>query len=386
MNISDDIVYIGVDDHAIDLFESQFDVTRCGMSYNSFVILDEKVAVTDTVDVHFRDQWLSNLEAALDGRTPDYLIVHHMEPDHSANLLEFMARYPHTTVVATAAAFKMMKAYFGTDFAGRNLIVKQDSELCLGRHTLRFITAPLVHWPEVVFSYDTADKALFTADAFGKFGALDYQDPEGWAHQARRYYFGIVGKFGTNVQAALHKIEGLDIRMICPLHGPVLRENLDYYLGLYRTWSSYGVETPGVCIAYTSIYGHTKAAVDELAEALRARGESVLTYDLARNDMSAVMSRAFRHGKLVLATTTYCGGLFPIMETFMNTLAEHSYQKRLVGLVENGSWMPMAAKVMRGKLEGMKDITIADTVVSIKGALDDANRDQIRALADEMTR
>jgi flavorubredoxin len=384
MKISDDIIYIGVNDHNIDLFEGQYDVRKNGMSYNSYVILDDKVAVTDTVDQHFRDEWLGNLDAALAGRTPDYLIVHHMEPDHSANIMAFMERYPQAVVVASAAAFKMMQAYFGTDFVDRKLVVKQGSELNLGKRTLTFIAAPQVHWPEVVFSYDDVDKVLFSADAFGKFGALDYDDPDGWACEARRYYFGIVGKFGRNVQAVMKKLGGFDIQAVCPLHGPVLTENLDYYLDLYNTWSSYGVESEGVCVAYTSVYGHTKAAVQALVEALRGRGCTVAVHDLARDDMAEAVEDAFRYGKLVLATTTYCGGIFPYMETFLNTLAEHNYQNRTVGLVENGSWAPMAAKNMRARLDAMKDIAVSDAVVSIKGSMDDANRQQIEALADEL--
>lgn len=384
MNISDDIIYIGVNDHDIDLFEGQYDVRENGMSYNSYVILDDKIAVTDTVDQHFHDEWLANLEQALAGRTPDYLIVHHMEPDHSANIMAFTERYPEATVVASAAAFKMMQAYFGTDFADRRVVVKQGSELNLGTHTLTFIAAPQVHWPEVVFSYDDVDKVLFSADAFGKFGALDYDDPEGWACEARRYYFGIVGKFGKNVQAVMKKLGGFDIQTICPLHGPVLSDNLGYYLDLYNTWSSYEVESEGICVAYTSVYGHTKAAVELLVQELRDRGCTVGVHDLARDDMAEAVEDAFRYGKLVLATTTYCGGIFPFMETFLNTLAEHNYQNRTVALVENGSWAPMAAKNMHARLDEMSDITVAETVVSIKGTVDDVNRQQIHTLADEL--
>lgn len=385
MNITDDIVYVGVNDHDIDLFEGQYDVREGGMAYNSYVIRDQKIAVTDTVEIRFRDEWLGNVEAALDGRTPDYLIVHHMEPDHSANIKEFMHRYPQATVVASAGAFKMMTAYFGTDFPERKLVVKQGSELDLGTHKLTFVTAPMVHWPEVVFSYDAADKALFSADAFGKFGALDYRDPEGWEPEARRYYFGIVGKFGKNVQAALKKLAGFDIQMICPLHGPVLKENLSFYLDKYNTWSSYRPEDEGVCIAYTSVYGHTKQAVEELAAMLQDRGAEVAVHDLAREDMALALADAFRYDRLVLATTTYCGGIFPYMETFLSMLAEHSFQKRTVGLMENGSWAPMAAKIMRSKLEEMSDdIVPTFTTVSIKGSLDDENRAQIQTLADEL--
>lgn len=385
MNITDDIVYVGVNDHDIDLFEGQYDVAENGMSYNSYVILDEKTAVTDTVEIRFRDEWLGNVEAALAGRTPDYLIVHHMEPDHSANIKEFMDRYPQATVVASPGAFKMMTAYFGTDFPERKMVVKQGSELDLGRHRLTFITAPMVHWPEVVFSYDAADKVLFSADAFGTFGALDCGSSEDWAREARRYYFGIVGKFGKNVQAALKKLSGRDIRTICPLHGPVLTENLDRYLGLYDRWSSYRPEETGVCLAYTSVYGHTKQAVEELAAALRDRGVFVAVHDLARDDMAQAMADAFRYDKLVLATTTYCGGIFPYMETFLAMLAEHNFQNRVVGLMENGSWAPMAAKIMRSTLEGMADdILLTYTTVSIKGSLDEENRAQIQTLADEL--
>lgn len=386
MNITDDIVYVGVNDHDIDLFEGQYDVTAGGMAYNSYVIRDAKIAVTDTVDIRFRDKWLGNVAAALDGRQPDYLIVHHMEPDHSANIKEFMDRYPKATIVASPGAFKMMTAYFGTDFPKRKMVVKQGSQLDLGAHKLTFVTAPMVHWPEVVFTYDATDKALFSADAFGKFGALDYDDPAGWEPEARRYYFGIVGKFGKNVQAVMKKLADLDIRIICPLHGPVLKENLGYYLDLYNTWSTYQPEEEGVCIAYTSVYGHTKQAVEELAAMLQDRGAEVAVHDLARQDMAQAMADAFRYDKLVLATTTYCGGIFPYMETFLNMLAEHSFQKRTVGLMENGSWAPMAAKIMRGKLEEMSDdIVPAFTTVSIKGSLDDENRAQIQTLADELT-
>lgn len=389
MNITDDIVYVGVNDHDIDLFEGQYDVREGGMAYNSYVIRDQKIAVTDTVEIRFRDEWLGNVETALDGRTPDYLIVHHMEPDHSANIKEFMDRYPQAKVVATPAAFKMMAAYFGTDFPERKMVVKQDSQLALGKHTLTFITAPMVHWPEVVFSYDETDKVLFSADAFGKFGALDTDDPDdpaGWEPEARRYYFGIVGKFGKNVQAALKKLDGREIHAICPLHGPVLTEDVSSYVDLYDTWSSYQPEDRGICIAYTSVYGHTKQAVEALAAQLRERGAVVAVHDLARGDMALAMSDAFRYDKLVLATTTYCGGIFPFMETFLNLLAEHSFQNRVVGLIENGSWAPAAARIMRSKLEDMSDsILLTYTTVSIKGALNDDDRTQIATLAEELT-
>lgn len=385
MKICDSIAYVGVNDHDIDLFEGQYDVRENGMSYNSYVLLgSEKVAVTDTVDGHFVGEWLANVEAALAGRTPDYLVVHHMEPDHSAGIAAFMERYPAAQVVASAAAFKMMVAYFGTDFADRKIVAKEGFELELGDRSLTFVGAPNVHWPEVLFSYDAADKTLFSADAFGKFDALDVEDPEGWACEARRYYFGIVGKFGKNVQAVLKKAAALDIERICPLHGPVLDENLGYYLGLYNTWSSYEPEDEGVTIAYSSVYGNTRAAALALADALKGRGVAVSTFDLARDDMAKAVEDAFRYDRLVLASITYAGSIFPHMSTFIHTLAEHAYQNRRVALIESGSWAPMAAKVMRAELEQMKGIEVADTVVTVRGALDDASRAQIEALADEL--
>ena len=385
MKICDSIAYVGVNDHDIDLFEGQYDVRENGMSYNSYVVLgSDKVAVTDTVDAHFVDEWLANVEAALAGRTPDYLVVHHMEPDHSAGIAAFMERYPAAQVVASAAAFKMMVAYFGTDFADRKIVAKEGFELELGDRSLTFVGAPNVHWPEVLFSYDAADKTLFSADAFGKFGALDVEDPEGWACEARRYYFGIVGKFGKNVQAVLKKAAALDIERICPLHGPVLDENLGYYLGLYNTWSSYEPEDEGVTIAYSSVYGNTRAAALALADALKGRGVAASTFDLARDDMAKAVEDAFRYDRLVLASITYAGSIFPHMSTFIHTLAEHAYQNRRVALIESGSWAPMAAKVMRAELEQMKGIEVADTVVMVRGALDDASRAQIEALADEL--
>ncbi len=385
MKICDSIAYVGVNDHDIDLFEGQYDVRENGMSYNSYVVLgSEKVAVTDTVDGHFVDEWLANVEAALAGRTPDYLVVHHMEPDHSAGIAAFMERYPAAQVVASAAAFKMMVAYLGTDFADRKIVAKEGFELELGDRSLTFVGAPNVHWPEVLFSYDAADKTLFSADAFGKFGALDVEDPEGWACEARRYYFGIVGKFGKNVQAVLKKAAALDIERICPLHGPVLDENLGYYLGLYNTWSSYEPEDEGVTIAYSSVYGNTRAAALALADALKGRGVVVSTFDLARDDMAKAVEDAFRYDRLVLASITYAGSIFPHMSTFIHTLAEHAYQNRRVALIESGSWAPTAAKVMRAELEQMKGIEVADTVVTVRGALDDASRAQIEALADEL--
>ena len=385
MKICDSIAYVGVNDHDIDLFEGQYDVRENGMSYNSYVVLgSDKVAVTDTVDAHFVDEWLANVEAALAGRTPDYLVVHHMEPDHSAGIAAFMERYPAAQVVASAAAFKMMVAYFGTDFADRKIVAKEGFELELGDRSLTFVGAPNVHWPEVLFSYDAADKTLFSADAFGKFDALDVEDPEGWACEARRYYFGIVGKFGKNVQAVLKKAAALDIERICPLHGPVLDENLGYYLGLYNTWSSYEPEDEGVTIAYSSVYGNTRAAALALADALKGRGVAASTFDLARDDMAKAVEDAFRYDRLVLASITYAGSIFPHMSTFIHTLVEHAYQNRRVALIESGSWAPTAAKVMRAELEQMKGIEVADTVVTVRGALDDASRAQIEALADEL--
>ena len=385
MQITDDIKYIGVNDHRIDLFEGQYDVRENGMSYNSYVILGEKVAVTDTVDAGFVGEWLRNLDAALAGRTPDYLIVHHMEPDHSAGILAFMEEYPEAQVVASAPAFKMMAAYFGTDFADRRVVAKEGFALDLGGHLLTFIGATNVHWPEVLFSYDAVDKVLFSADGFGKFGALDHDDPEGWACEARRYYFGIVGKFGKNVQAVLKKAAALDIAAICPLHGPVLKENLGYYLGLYNTWSSYEPEDRGVTVVYASVYGNTKQAALELARALEDRGQKVSVFDLARDDMAEAVEDAFRYDRLVLASITYNAGIFPYMSTFIHTLAEHAYQNRTVAFVEAGSWAPMAAKVMRRQVEGMKDIRLAEQVVTVRGAVDDASRAQIAALADELS-
>ena len=387
MKICDSIAYVGVNDHDIDLFEGQYDVRENGMSYNSYVVFgSEKVVVTDSVDARFVDEWLGNLEAALAGRTPDYLVVHHMEPDHSAGIAAFAERYPEAQIVASAMAFKMMAAYFGTDFADRRVIVKEGSTLELGDRSLTFVGAPNVHWPEVMFSYVPKDKVLFSADGFGKFGALDVEDPEGWACEARRYYFGIVGKFGKNVQAVLKKAAGLDIEHICPLHGPVLSENLGYYLGLYNAWSSYEPEGEGVTIAYSSVYGHTRDAALALAEALEKRGQTVAVFDLARDDMAEAVESAFQYDRLVLASITYAGGIFPHMSTFIHTLAEHAYQRRTVALVESGTWAPMAAKVMRGELEGMKDIAVAENVVTVRGALDDASRAQIEALADELSK
>lgn len=382
MFVTEDIRYIGVNDHDVDLFEGQYTVEN-GMSYNSYVILDEKVAVMDTVDAHFGVEWLQNLETELNGRRPDYLVVQHMEPDHSANIAVFMEIYPEAQIVSSAKAFVMMQQFFGTDFPERKVVVGEGSTLKLGRHTLTFVTAPMVHWPEVIVTYDSTDKVLFSADGFGKFGALDVE--EDWADEARRYYIGIVGKYGAQVQALLKKAAALDIAIICPLHGPVLNENLGYYLDKYNTWSSYAVEDEGVVIAYTSIYGHTKEAVEELAEKLNQRGcPNVVVADLARCDMAEIVADAFRYSKLVLATTTYNATIFPHMQNFIDHLTARNYQGRTVGMIENGAWAPMAAKVMKKMLETSKNLTYTDTTVTVKCALNDASRAQIDALADEL--
>ena len=382
MQITNDIRYIGVNDHDIDLFEGQYTVEN-GMAYNSYVILDEKIAVMDTVDTNFEEEWLENLKAVLDGRTPDYLIVQHMEPDHSASIDIFTKNYPEALIVASAPAFTMMKQFFGTDYADRRQIIKEGDSLSLGTHTLQFVAAPMVHWPEVMVTYDAHDKVLFPADGFGKFGALDAD--EDWACEARRYYFGIVGKFGMQVQNLLKKAAALDIQIICPLHGPVLKENLEYYVNLYQTWSSYGVESEGIMIAYTSVYGHTRAAAELLAEKLTAKGcPKVVVADLAREDMAECVEDAFRYGKLVLATTTYNAEMFPFMREFIDELISHSYQNRTIALMENGTWAPMAAKAMRARLEGCKDITFAENAVQIRSALNEENVAQIEALAEEL--
>lgn len=382
MFVTEDIRYIGVNDHDVDLFEGQYNVEN-GMSYNSYVILDEKVAVMDTVDAHFGVEWLQNLETELNGRRPDYLVVQHMEPDHSANIAVFMETYPEAQIVSSAKAFVMMQQFFGTDFPERKVVVGEGSTLKLGRHTLTFVTAPMVHWPEVIVTYDSTDKVLFSADGFGKFGALDVE--EDWADEARRYYIGIVGKYGAQVQALLKKAAALDIAIICPLHGPVLNENLGYYLDKYNTWSSYAVEDEGVVIAYTSVYGHTKEAVEELAEKLNQRGcPNVVVADLARCDMAEAVADAFRYSKLVLATTTYNATIFPHMQSFIDHLTARNYQGRTVGMIENGAWAPMAAKVMKKMLETSKNLTYTDTTVTVKCALNDASRAQIDALADEL--
>ncbi len=382
MQITNDIRYIGVNDHDIDLFEGQYTVEN-GMAYNSYVILDEKIAVMDTVDTNFEEEWLENLKAVLDGRTPDYLIVQHMEPDHSASIDIFTKNYPEALIVASAPAFTMMKQFFGTDYADRRQIIKEGDSLSLGTHTLQFVAAPMVHWPEVMVTYDAHDKVLFSADGFGKFGALDAD--EDWACEARRYYFGIVGKFGMQVQNLLKKAAVLDIQAICPLHGPVLKENLEYYVNLYQTWSSYGVESEGIMIAYTSVYGNTKAAAQLLADKLTEKGcPKVVMADLAREDMAECMEDAFRYGKLVLATTTYNTDMFPYMREFIHELIGHNYQKRTVALMENGSWAPLAAKAMRAKLETCRDITFAEHTVQIRSALNEDSIAQIEALAEEL--
>lgn len=382
MNITKDVKYIGVNDRKIDLFEGQYIVPN-GMAYNSYVILDEKTAVMDTVDADFKDEWLGNLKNALNGKTPDYLIVQHMEPDHSANIAHFMQAYQNAVVVATAKAFVMMKQFFGTEFEDRRIVVKEGDTLTLGAHTLTFVTAPMVHWPEVMVTYDRADKILFSADGFGKFGALDAD--EDWACEARRYYIGIVGKYGAQVQTLLKKAANLDIEKICPLHGPILTENLGYYIDLYNTWSSYGVETDGVVIAYTSVYGNTKKAAEILAEKLKEKGcPKVAVNDLARCDMAEAVEDAFRYGKLVLATTTYNADIFPFMREFIEHLTERNYQNRTVALIENGSWAPTAAKTMMKMLENSKNITFAQNTVQIKSAVSDENVMQLDALADEL--
>ena len=382
MKITDDILYIGVNDHDVDLFEGQYVVPN-GMSYNSYVIMDEKIAVMDTVDIRFGEEWLKNLAAALNGRKPDYLIVQHMEPDHSANTAKFLTLYPEAKVVASQKAFDMMKNFFGDDYADRRVVVGEGDTLALGKHTLAFVTAPMVHWPEVIVTYDVCDKVLFSADGFGKFGALDVE--EEWACEARRYFIGIVGKYGFQVQSLLKKAAGLDIQIICPLHGPVLTENLGYYIGLYDVWSSYSVESEGVVIAYTSIYGNTRKAVELLADKLRAAGcPKVVVTDLAREDMAEAVEDAFRYGKLVLATTTYNGDIFPFMNTFIHGLVERNYQNRTIAFIENGSWTPTAAKTMRNLFANSKNITFAENTVTIMSALDDQSMAQLDALAAEL--
>ena len=382
MKITDSIKYVGVNDHQVDLFEGQYKVPN-GMSYNSYVILDEKVAVMDTVDAHFTDEWLGNLARVLDGRKPDYLVVQHMEPDHAANVANFMKAYPETTVVANAKTFVMIKNFFELDLEGRKLVVENGSSLSLGSHTLTFVFAPMVHWPEVMVTYESSEKVLFSADGFGKFGALDVE--EDWDDESRRYFIGIVGKYGAQVQALLKKAAALDISIICPLHGPVLTENLGHYIGLYDTWSSYRPEEEGVVIAYTSVYGHTKKAVELLAEKLKANGApKVVVYDLARDDMSAAVANAFRYSRLVLATITYNGSIYPFMNDFVTRLVEHNFQNRTVGLIENGSWAPTAARVIKKMMEGSKNIKWTDTTVTIMSAVKQENVEQIEAMAKEL--
>ena len=382
MTITNDIRYIGVNDHRIDLFEGLYDVPN-GMAYNSYAIIDEQIAIMDSVDQNFGQEWIGNIEATLDGRKPDYLVVQHMEPDHSANIAAFLEMYPEAKVVSSIKSFVMMKQFFGSDFSDRQIVVTEGDTLSLGKHDLHFITAPMVHWPEVIMTYDSCDKVLFSADAFGKFGALDVE--EDWACEARRYYFGIVGKYGVQTQNVLKKASKLDISIICALHGPVLTENLGYYIGLYDTWSSYRPESEGVVIAYTSVYGNTKKAVELLAETLRSRGcPKVTVTDLARDDMAEAVEDAFRYSKLVLATTTYNGDVFPFMKEFIHHLTERNFQNRTVGMIENGTWSPVAAKFMAKMLENSKNLTYTANNVKIYSALNEESRAQLMALAKEL--
>lgn len=382
MKITNDIIYIGVNDHKIDLFEGQYTVPN-GMAYNSYLIKDNKIAVMDTVDAGFTKEWLSKLADALQGQVPDYLIVQHMEPDHSANIVSFMKQYPDAVVVSSDKAFVMMKQFFGEDFPDRRITVKDGDTLSLGSHSLTFVAAPMVHWPEVMVTYDSLDKVLFSADGFGKFGALDAE--EDWACEARRYYIGIVGKYGAQVQRLLQKAASLDIQIICPLHGPVLSENLDYYLNLYNIWSSYGVESEGVVIAYTSVYGNTKKAAELLADTLSKNGcPKVTVNDLARCDMAEAVEDAFRYGKIVLATTTYNGEVFPYMREFLHHLTERGFQNRTIGIIENGSWAPVAAKYIKKHFENSKNLTFTDTTVTLRSALDSESLAQVEALAKEL--
>ena len=383
MKLTDTIYYVGVNDHDLDLFEGQY-IVPDGMAYNSYVVMGDSIAVMDSVEERFGSEWLGNIADALDGRAPDYLVVQHMEPDHSANITRFMDAYPNAQVVASAKAFDMMERFYGQSYEDRRVVVKDGDELDLGNRSLRFIAAPMVHWPEVLFTYDAAEKTLFSADAFGKFGALDVE--QDWACEARRYYFGIVGKFGKQVQAALKKVAAFDVQRICPLHGPVLDSNLDYYLGLYSTWAAYEVETPGIAIAYCSIYGHTAEAAKLLAQELEAAGcPKVALSDLARDDMAEAVEDAFRYGTLVLASPTYNADMFPFMKAFLDHLADHAYQNRRIALIENGTWAPAAAKAMRAKVEAMKGIEVVEPVVSIKSALSDETRVQIKELAATLT-
>ena len=388
MKITDDIVYVGVNDHQVDLFEGQYPVPN-GMAYNSYLVKDEKLTVFDTVDQHFACEWLDNLQRELGGKSPDYLVVQHMEPDHAANVATFMETFPSAKIVSSAKAFAMMVDFFGTDWPDRRIVVKEGDTLSTGRHTFAFVAAPMVHWPEVIVTYDTCDKVLFSADGFGKFGANDVVDPEGWDCEARRYYIGIVGKYGVPVTALLKKAAGLDIKIICPLHGPVLDtpEAIGHAIGQYTTWASYAVESEGILIAYTSVYGHTKAAVEKLAELLKTKGcPKVVVADLARDEMFETVEDAFRYGKIVLATTTYNGEIFPFMRTFISHLTERNYQNRTIGLVENGSWAPMAAKVMKGLFEKSKNITFCENVVTVKSALNAQSTATLEALAEELCR
>jgi flavorubredoxin len=381
MTITKDILYIGVNDHDIDLFEGLYDVPN-GMAYNSYAILDDKIAIMDSVDRHFGKEWLGNISAALAGRTPDYLIVQHMEPDHSANIAAFMETYPEATLVSNAKSFIMMQQFFGTDYADRRIAVGEGDTLSLGKHTLTFVTAPMVHWPEVIFTYDKQDKILFSADAFGKFGALDAD--EDWACEARRYFIGIVGKYGVQVQNVLKKLNGVDVEVICTLHGPILKENLSYYINLYDIWSSYKVESEGVVIAYTSVYGNTKKAVELLEKELTDKGVKVSVSDLARCDMAEAVEDAFRYGKLVLATTTYNGDIFPFMKEFINHLTERNFKNRTIAFIENGSWAPVATKVMKGMLSSSQNLTFANTEVKILSSMSEENKKQIADLAEEL--
>ena len=383
MIITKDIKYIGVNDHKLDLFEGQYDVPN-GMAYNSYAVIDEKIAIMDSVEIDFADEWIANVKTEIGERQPDYLVIQHMEPDHASGIMKFKEAFPSATVVSSAKAFGMMKAFFGTDFSDNRIVIGEGDRLSLGNHDLTFITAPMVHWPEVIVTYDSTDKVLFSADGFGKFGALDVEDE--WACEARRYYIGIVGKYGAQVQALLKKAAALDIEIICPLHGPVLNENLEYYVNLYDTWSSYRPESSGVCIAYTSVYGNTKAAVEALAEALTEKGVKVAISDLARCDMHEAVEDAFRYDRLVLATTTYNADIFPFMKEFINHLTERNYQNRTVAFIENGSWAPMATKVMKAMLEKSKNLSYTEAGVKILCAMNDENREQIKALAEELTK
>ena len=384
MTVTNDIKYIGVNDHDIDLFEGQYIVPN-GMAYNSYAIIDEKIAIMDSVDARFTDEWLGNIKQVLGDKTPDYLVVQHMEPDHSANIVNFASTYPSAVIVSSVKSFTMMKNFFGTDFADRRIVVGEGDTLNLGKHVLNFVTAPMVHWPEVIVTYDSTDKVLFSADAFGKFGALDVE--EEWACEARRYYIGIVGKYGAQAQSLLKKAAGLDIQTICPLHDPVLKEDLGYYIGLYDTWSSYRPENEGVLIAYTSVYGNTKKSVELLAEKLKANGvKTVEVQDLARCDIAEAVEDAFRYSKLVLATTTYNADIFPFMRSFIDHLTERNYSNRTVAFIENGSWAPMATKVMKGMLEKSKNLTYTEATVKIMSALNEESIAQLNALADELSK